>query len=200
MKLILVSTLCLLGAVGYVKADCYPGDTVFNSILQDIYNGVTTNNIVLTFSGPTAFTRYHLCLILTNNHNNGKITNAGMFQTNGAFLGQQISYSSCVTALTNTIGYSWSDWNTWEGHYLGKWYAETGTVFDDDTLWETPTTKIESGRTYYVQKVTFHSPWRVANCHSTDSTGATCLHGWNQSGVGVRMHTIPYFFEISPLV
>ncbi len=43
-----VTLLFLLGTAGYVHADCYPGDTAYTSIIQSVYNGVTSGGFQLS--------------------------------------------------------------------------------------------------------------------------------------------------------
>ena len=69
-----VTLLFLLGTAGYVHADCYPSDTAYTAIIQNVYHGVTSNNFRLTGSDqlPGFITRKQLCDRLTSHHNNGK--------------------------------------------------------------------------------------------------------------------------------
>ena len=182
----LISLICVLGTLGYVKADCYPGNTAFTNIVQEIYKGVTSDNIILKYLGTSAINRQNLCQILVTHHNHGK--NSGQFETNRQFLGNlHIWKHICVNALTYTTGYnSLTGWQNWAGYHSGKWYAET-KIFSDGAMWYTPYSKYESGQMYAVQPVRFDSKWRKDNCHTKDSTGATCRNGWNQSGSGVSM-------------
>lgn len=175
--------ISLLGVVGYVQADCYPGDTTYTAIVQQIYHGVTSDRIQLSFHGSGLMTRRQLCSILTNRHNNGK--NPGQSQTNRDYLGlATISVSQCQNALTYTQGYnSIAGWQQWAGYHSGNWYPNTGTPDSDGAMWFNP--YIKPGTTYVVQPVRFDSQYRRDNCRVPDSTGATCRHGWNQSGQGV---------------
>ena len=185
MKLIVL--VCILGALGYAKADCYPGDTAYTNIVQQIYGGVTSDNIVLTFLGSVPMNRQALCNILVNHHNSGK--NPGQAQTNREYLGHlHITQSTCVNALTYTHGYNTiSGWQEWAGYHSGHWYAETVT-FNDGARWHAPYYKYDPGQTYAVQSVRFDSQDRKDNCNTVDPmTGATCRYGWNQSGQGVSI-------------
>ena len=177
--------ICLLGALGCARADCYPGDTPFTNIVQEIYHGVTADNIVLAYSGPSSMSRQALCSILVSNHNYGR--NRGQSQTNRDFLGNTfITQFDCVNALTYTKGYSSSaGWQEWAGNHRGTWYGEE-TSFSDSAKWYHPYTKSDYKHTYAVQKVEFQSQWRRNNCRRIDMTGANCRFGWNQSGTGVR--------------
>ena len=192
----LISLICVLGVLGHANADCYPGDTAFTNIVQEIYKGVTSDNIILTYHGSGSMSRNTLCSTLVNHHNYGK--NPGQSQTNRQFLGYQyISQSSCVNALTYTSGYYTSaGWQSWAGYHSGKWYAKT-QIFSDGARWNVPYVKYDSPYVYYVQSVRFDSQWRKDNCHHRDSTGATCRYGWNQSGQGVRdiLSACSYIFE-----
>ena len=47
----LSALLLMFGILGYASADYYPGDVAYNNIVQEIYNGVTSDNIVLTYLG-----------------------------------------------------------------------------------------------------------------------------------------------------
>ena len=181
--------MCVLGAVSYAQADCYPGDTTYTAIVQEIYHGVTSDNIKLE-GGPDqpsgTINRQQLCIILTNHHNYGKNTAAGQWQTNRQYLGYTsavINLSACTNALTYTQGYySLSDWQQWAGYHSGDWYGAS-TRFSDGAQWSNPS--YTPGYTYILQPVRFDSQDRIDNCVTRDSTGATCRYGWNQSGFGV---------------
>lgn len=181
-------TVLAIGVIGQVQADCYPGDSAFTNIVQEIYHGVTSDNIILTYLGNTPMSRSALCNILVNHHNYGR--NPGQSQTNKAYLGYlHIFQSTCVNALTYTNGYSTiAGWQAWAGYHSGNWYSET-QAFSDNARWNNPYYKYDPGQTYSVQSVRFDSQWRVDNCHTQDITGATCRNGWNQSGQGVRTDT-----------
>ena len=187
-----ITLLCVLGAVGYAQADCYPGDTTYTAIVQEIYHDVTSDNIKLD-GGPDQpsgiINRQQLCDILTNHHNYGM--NTGQSQTNGQYLGYasaHISSSACTTALTFTQGYnSISGWQQWAGYHSGNWYGNS-QQFSDGAEWFNPSYK--SGVTYVFQKVRFDSQDRIDNCHTKDKTGATCRYGWNQSGFGVSGYSV----------
>ena len=180
--------MCILSVCGYALADCYPGDTIYTSIVQEIYKGVTHDNIIVTFHdhGNTPLTRNTLCNILVYRHNNRK--NPGQSQTNKDYLGQSIGLYSCVNALTYTNGYSsLAGWQDWAGYHSGNWYA-THKIFSDGAMWNQPYYKYDPGQTYAVQPVRFDSQERIKDCHRVDMTGATCRYGWNQSGIGVSNH------------
>lgn len=172
----------ILGVAGYVSADCYPGDTIYNSILQEIYHGVTSDNIKLTSRDSIPINRRDLCDILTTHHNSDK--NAVQSQTNKEFLGfVSVSLTDCRNALTYTQGYNTvSGWQKWAGYHSGTWYAYT-QQFSDGAQWSPPYYK--TGVPYAVQPVRFDSQDRIAHCNTRDQTGATCRYGWNQSGLGV---------------
>ena len=169
----LSALLLIFGALGYASADCYPGDVAYNKIVQEIYKGVTSDNIVLTYLGDSPISRRDLCSILVNNHNYGK--NPGQGQTNRNYLGVLITQSACVNALTYTTGYnSLVGWQKWDGDHKGKWYSKTEPS-DDDAQWKSPYT---TNQVYFVQSVRFDSQWRIDNC---GITGATCfMVGINQ--------------------
>ena len=193
MKLIVL--LLIFGALGYVSADCYPGDAAYNKILQAIYKGVTTDKIVLTYIGTTPMSRQALCTILVNNHNYGR--NPRQWLTNSNFLGQQVTQSACVNALTFTTGYSsLAGWQKWDGYHSGRWYSKT-TSFSDAARWSSPYSK---GQTYAVQPVRFDSQWRKENCKRRDITGATCRYGWNHSGKGVMCNTVTKLLQFIDLL
>ena len=171
--------LLTFGTFGYASADCYPGDVAYNMIIQEIYRGVISDNIVFTYLGNSSMNRYDLCTILVNNHNYRK--NPGQHQTNGNYLGVFITQSACVNSLTYTTGYnSLADWEKWDGYQEGKWYSKAAS-FDDDAQWESYYTE----SIYAVQSVRFNSQWHQNNCRHVDMNGRTCLFGWRQSGQGV---------------
>ena len=182
-----ITLLCVLGVVGYAQADCYPGDTTFNAIVQEIYHGVTSDNIKLD-GGPDqpsgTINRQQLCDILTNHHNYGKNSAAGQWRTNRQYLGYvSVSPSDCTDALTYTKGYnSISGLQQWAGDHSGHWYTKTQR-FTDDAEWSDA--KYKPGYVYVLQPVRFDSQYRIDHCVTEDYTGATCRNGWNQSGVGV---------------
>ena len=173
-----LSTLLLIfGTLGYASADCYPGDVRYNKIIQEVYSGVTSDKIVLSYHGSSPMNRQDLCSILVDNHNYGK--NPGQGQTNRNYLGVLITQSACVNALTYTTGYdSLAGWQKWDGYHKGKWYSKT-TTFIDGAQWNSPSI---TNQIYALQSVRFDSQWRQTNCHHA---GATCRYGWNQSGQGV---------------
>ena len=176
----LSALLLIFGILAYASADCYPGDVAYNKIIQEVYSGVTSDNIILSYHGSSPMNRRDLCSILVNNHNYGK--NPGQGQTNRNYLGVLITRSACVNALTYTTGYdSLAGWQKWDGYHKGKWYSKT-TTFNDAAQWNAPITKT---RIYALQSVRFDSQWRKSNCKHRDMTGATCRYGWTQSGQGV---------------
>ena len=70
--------------------------------MQNIYSGITSDSIVLSFHGSASMNRQALCSILVDHHNNGK--NPGQTQTNRQYLGYlQITQAACVDALTYTL-------------------------------------------------------------------------------------------------
>jgi len=167
---------CLL-----VSADCYPGDTQYSAILQEINDMVTSDNIIGLW-GYSTLTRSQLCSLLVINHNSGQIQSS-QTSTNSNFLGQAISLSACVNALTNPTGYDTDQgWKKWAGHHVGTWWSHSQT-FDDNAQRDQP--YYQNGQLYAVQKVEFLSQWRQNNCNYVDITGSTCRFGWNQSGKGV---------------
>ncbi len=117
-----VTLLFLLGTAGYVHADCYPGDTAYTSIIQSVYNGVTSGGFQLSGTDQLSGTinRQDLCIRLTSHHNSG--TNSGMTQTNSQFLvNGAISESECRDALTYTQGYnSIAGWQQWDGSIVAS--------------------------------------------------------------------------------
>ena len=126
----LIIVLCVLGAaIGTVQADCYPGDTVYTSIVQEIYHGVTSDNIRLDSSNQPSgsINRQQLCNILTDHHNNGRNPNQQL--TNKDFLGfVSVSPAACTNALTYTQGYnSILGWQQWASYHSGNWYAKSQT-------------------------------------------------------------------------
>jgi len=190
----------MFGVLGYVSADCYPGDVAFTNIVQEIYKGVTHDNIVLTYIGHAPMNRQALCSILVTNHNHGK--NSGQTQTNKNYLGYvPVTQSTCVNALTYTTGYnSLAGWQQWAGYHSGKWYAKT-KIFEDGARWSSPYTKYDPGQTYAVQPVRFDSQERKDDCKYVDpTTQATCCDGWNQSGQGVIIcnlsHQLTHIFVL----
>ena len=185
MKQIILLMCVLQGTlVSYVQADCYPGDTAYTQIVQEIYHGVTSDNIKLSAHGPGGLYRSALCHTLTSQHNIG--LNPGQPMSNSNFLGTTIPQYACENALTYTTGYnSLFGWQTWAGHHSGTWYGYT-QQFEDNADWHNPITTYDSQHTYGFQKVQFNSQDRINNCVTPDMTGATCRFGWNQSGLGVR--------------
>ena len=187
--------MCILvgvTSIQYAQADCYPGDTIYTNIVQEIYKGVTTDTTILdhftdpgTCATPMPIDRQTLCAVLVSQHNFGKNSDAGQTKTNKDYLangcGQPIPLSTCVNALTYTQGYSASDWEDWAGQHSGYWYQET-RKFQDDAEWFRP----NQYQTYALQPVRFDSQDRINDCTTPDMTGATCRFGWNQSGLGVR--------------
>jgi len=183
----LVAVFTLLGTYSQLAdADCYPGDTQFTAIVQEVYKKVTSDRISgLRGYGSYELTRTQLCSLLVQNHNSGLIQSRGQTRTNNNFLGQAISLSSCVNALVYTKGYDTDEgWRRWAGTLSGTWWSNYG-LFSDGAEWYQPYWK--NGQTYAVQKVEFLSQWRKENCKFVDQTGATCRFGWNQSGRGVNI-------------
>ena len=184
---IVIVLLVVLKLCGLTYADCYPGDSQYTAIVQGIYKKVTSDKISGLRGYPNPLTRSQLCNLLVNNHNNGYLRASGQSYTNQRFLGQSVSVSSCVNALTYTKGYdTQSGWIKWAGRHNGKWWSRHGNrVFNDGARWNQPYLKYDPGQTYAVQKVEFLSQWRKVHCTHVDQTGATCRYGWNQSGKGV---------------
>ena len=58
----LSALVLIFGTLGYASADCYPGDVAYNKIIQEIYKGVTSDNIVLTHLGNSPMSRKDLRL------------------------------------------------------------------------------------------------------------------------------------------
>ena len=77
-------------------------------------------------------TRSQLCNLLVNNHN-GYLCTSGQRHTNQRFLGQSVSVSSCVNALTYTRGY-----DTKSGHaqVVIGWSKYGNRVFNDGARWD----------------------------------------------------------------
>ena len=177
----IVVLLVALKLCGLAYADCYPGDSQYNAIVQELYRNVIRDRISGLRGYPNPLTRLQLCNLLVSNHNNGYLRASGQSYTNQRFLGQSVSVSSCVNALTNTQGYTTqSGWITWAGSHHGKWWSRHGNrVFNDGAKWDRP--YLRSGQTYAVQKVEFLSRSRNY-CTHVDMTGATCRYGWRQSG------------------
>ncbi len=185
-----VTLLFLLGTAGYVHADCYPGDTAYTAIIQNVYHGVTSDNIVLSGTDqlPGTINRKQLCDRLTSHHNNG--INTGMAKTNQDFLGNgYISSSQCQNALTYTQGYnSITGWQRWDGYHSGKWYNTVNGGDNDGAQWNAPYSTSDANHVYAVQSVRFDSAYHINNCH-TKYSGVTCRYGWIQSGTGVSSDT-----------
>ena len=182
MVLFVVVKLC-----GLAYADCYPGDTQYTAIVQELYKSVTSDRINLR-GYSHSLTRSKLCKLLVNNHNNGYLPRSGQANTNKDFLGQSIPESTCVDALTYTKGYDTQNgWKKWAGNHHGTWWSRHGdTSFYDGARWYQPYLKIDPGQTYAVQDVKFISNWRKKHCKRVDSqTGSTCRFAWHQSGKGV---------------
>ena len=174
-----LAQVCVLAFIGYARADCYPGDINYSIIVREVYHSVTSNNIKFNDSSVS---RQQLCSILTDHHNNGK--NQGQSQTNRDYLGYvTVNQSACTKALTHTQGYkNISGWQQWAGNYSGYWYSTTNGGESDPAECFTP-----SYSTFYIdQSVRFDSQYRIDHCVTPDSTGATCRHGWNNSGQGVN--------------
>lgn len=182
-----VMLLVMLKVCGLAYADCYPGDVQYTAIVQEIYKKVTSDKISGLRGYPYSLTRSQLCKLLVSNHNNGYLPRSGQAYANSHFLGQSVSESSCVNALTYTKGYdTQTGWIKWAGYLIGTWWSRDGDKsFSDGARWYRPYLKYDSGQTYAVQKVKFYSQWRKAHCTHVDQTGATCQYGWNQSGKGV---------------
>ena len=185
MVLFILVKLC-----GLAYADCYPGDTQYTAIVQELYNKVTSDEISGLRGYSHSLTRSQLCKLLVNNHNTGYLPKSGQANTNKHFLGQSISESSCVNALTFTKGYDTQDgWKKWAGRLYGIWWSSHGdTSFNDGARWYQPYLKYDPDQTYAVQKVEFYSQWRKDHCTHVDQTGSTCQFGWNQSGKGVMIY------------
>ena len=159
-------------------ADIYPGDAAYSAIVQDIYLGVSADNIDMQYDNSIV-TRTDLCTILTNQHNNG--TPGAASQTNASLINQTISLSDCLNALWYSQGYNSSaGLAAWKGDLSGTWYAENGATFNDPAIWKAPTF-VPTGdplndldnngdpRVYVFQQVIFSA-----------RTGAA-KYGWNQS-------------------
>ncbi len=183
--------LFLLGTFVYVQADCYPGDSNYTTIVQEIYHDVTSDDIVFNSrkEGSTvdSLTRRQLCSNLANLHNHG--SNPGQSQPNSDFLGHvTVSQPVCTNALTYTQGYETiAEWQRWAGYHSGKWYTES-QVLNDDSEWFSPS--FESEGMYSLQPLRFDSQDRINRCVTEDSIGSTCRYGWNKSGKGVCMVSI----------
>lgn len=179
--------ISVLGTLSYVQADCYPGDTQYTQIVEEIYHGVTSDRISLSAHDSSSITRRALCEILIERHNEG--TNPGMNgRTNRNYLGpgrrSYIPLYKCLIALTYTRGYETiAGWEKWSGYHSGTWYKTSSREDSSDgAYWYYP--YATSG--YVFQKVRFDSRERIQSCTMRDSTDATCRYGWNQSGAGVR--------------
>ena len=99
--------ICLAAVAGYVQADCYPGDVAYTKIVQDIYHGVTSDNIRLASygDGNSAISRHTLCNTLVTHHNYEK-SHPTQSETNRDFLGNlYISTLRCTNALKATTVY-----------------------------------------------------------------------------------------------
>ena len=182
--------LVVLKLCGLIYADCYPGDSQYTAIVQEIYKNVTSDRINGLRGYSNSLTRSQLCNLLVNNHNNRRLSASGQRYTNQQFLGQLVSVSSCVNALTYTNGYDTNNgWMKWAGYHSGTWWSSYNSQsFSDGARWDQPYSKYDPGQTYAVQKVTFDSQWRKDHCTHVDQTGSTCRYGWNQSGEGVRLY------------
>ena len=180
--LLLVLKLC-----GLMYANCYPGDSQYTAIVQEMYKKVTSDEITGLRGYPFSLNRSQLCKLLVKNHNRGYLPESGQAYTNEQFLKQSVSESSCVNALTYTKGYDIpNEWEKWAGYLLGTWWSkDEDKSFNDGASFNHPHTKYDSGQLYGVQKVEFYSQWRNINCTHVNQTGATCRHRWNQSGKGV---------------
>ena len=183
----IVVLLVVLKLCGLTNADCYPGDTQYTAIVQEIYRKVTSDRISGLRGYPNPLTRLQLCNLLVNNHNNGYLPASGQRYTNSYFLTQSVSVSSCVNALTYTKGYDTSSgWMKWAGRHYGKWWSRHGNrAFNDGAKWFQPYLKHDGGQTYAVQKV----KWGVNHCPHP-----ACRHGWRQSGNGVIIAIAVFLF------
>jgi hypothetical protein len=159
-------------------ADIYPGDTAYNAIVQNIYHGVSADNINLVYD-QSIHTRTQLCVKLTDQHNNG--TPGVATQTNAALINQTITVADCLNALWFSQGYNSSTGlAAWKGNLSGSWYADNGATFNDPAIWKAPIS-VQTGdpqndldnngnpRVYVFQQVVFSA-----------RTGAA-KYGWNQS-------------------
>ena len=56
-----------------INADCYPGDTQFTAIVQEVYKQVTSDRISgLRGYGSLELTRAQLCSLLVRNHSDSE--------------------------------------------------------------------------------------------------------------------------------
>lgn len=179
---IMITSILLLGIsffAGPLSADRYPGDTTYTSIVQEIYHGVSSDNIILSFN-LTINDRKQLCETLVEQHNNGLPGSAS--ETNSAYINEVISLNSCLNALWYSSGYNDSSGlDAWTGELTGTWYNNNDQSFTDPATWEKPIgvstndpqNDLSNGvpRVYNFQKVIFGGSDR------TDYA----KYGWNQS-------------------
>ena len=168
-------------------ADRYPGDAAFEEIRQEVYGGITSDNIRMDFN-RSIVTRNQLCRTLVNRHNTNRVTyreddepNGRILTTttNASFIGVSLTELDCLNALWFSDGYdSSAGWRAWAGNLVGTWFnderffnTETNEyqqIFTDPANWLSP--EAERGeRTYYLQSVIFSG--RSGNAR----------YGWNKS-------------------
>ncbi len=126
------------------SADQYPGDDAFNAILQMIRDGVDADQISFKNSDGTTteMTRSELCKKLSDRHNGQTPGGDADNQTNGEFLGKEMTEEMCANALApaNQDGYDGPDgWQMWAGDHDGTWYNDDGSTWPDSADWQDPT-------------------------------------------------------------
>lgn len=126
------------------SADQYPGDKAYNAILQMIRNGIDSNQITFKNSdgSTTVMSRSQLCKKLSDRHNGQTPGGNADNQTNGDFLGKEMTEEMCANALdpSSQDGYDGPDgWQMWAGDHDGTWYNDDGTTWPDSADWQDPT-------------------------------------------------------------
>ena len=98
--------ICVMSAVTMILtkplavwADVYPGDTAYSRIVQNVYRGVTSDNIRMGWKSDIR-TRPQLCQTLVRRHNDRA---PARNITNASFIGATITVGECLDALYQVL-------------------------------------------------------------------------------------------------
>lgn len=156
-----------------MASDTYPGDAAYTDIVQEIYDGVTSDAIVMADWNDNqgnapghALGRRHLAQLLVDKHDGHR--NADIQRvTNAAFISTTLAVDQLVAAMTYTGSYgSAHEWNRWAGLHRGHWYGDDASEeLVDDARWyeairqpsqvEGDVDAAGNPRVYHFQKVEF---------------------------------------------